>query len=65
MTRWRNRLGVAVVAATALVLTACGGGGSSSGTGGSGADKQTLEFAVVAELTGKYAPPTVCSCRPA
>ncbi|RTL66270.1 MAG: amino acid ABC transporter substrate-binding protein [Pseudonocardiaceae bacterium] len=56
MTRWRNRLGVAVVAATALVLTACGGGGSSSGTGGSGADKQTLEFAVVAEITGKYAP---------
>lgn len=56
MARWSNRLGVAAVAATALLVAGCGGGGSDSGSGGSGASDQKLQFAVVAELTGKYAP---------
>lgn len=57
MGRLRNRLGVALAAATALLVAGCGGGGNdASGSGGAAAGAAPLQFAVVAELTGKYAP---------
>lgn len=51
MARSRYRLGVACAAATVMLAAGCGGGAETPGASG-----DTLEFAVVAELTGKFAP---------
>ncbi|GAC1328846.1 MAG: hypothetical protein NVSMB13_16180 [Mycobacteriales bacterium] len=50
----RRRFGAVLVAA-ALLSAACGGSGSKT-KDGAGAKTQTLKYAVVAELTGKFAP---------
>lgn len=49
MTRTRTRWGAALAATALMVLAGCGGAGADG-------DEPTLEFAVVAELTGKFAP---------
>jgi branched-chain amino acid transport system substrate-binding protein len=55
MARWRNRLGVGVAATAVLLVAGCGSGGTTS-TGTGGDAPKTVQFAVVAELTGKFAP---------
>lgn len=57
MTRTSRRLGLAAVIAASLLAAACGnssGGSAKTSTGGG--KSKTLKFAVVAELTGKFAP---------